>query len=69
MPRLGRHEGRLPPETRRPRQPVSLNFSMPVTLNGIPSADMGDALLRSIDSRASAIEERIARMLGNIVGD
>lgn len=51
------------------RQPVSLNFSMPVTLNGIPSADMGDALLRSIDSRASAIEERIARMLGNIVGD
>lgn len=51
------------------RQPVSLNFSMPVTLNGIPSADMGDALLRSIDSCASAIEERIARMLGNIVGD
>ncbi|GAB7504639.1 hypothetical protein Bwad004_11540 [Bilophila wadsworthia] len=51
------------------RQPVSLNFSMPVTLNGIPAADMGDALLRSIDSRASAIEERIARMLGNIVGD
>ena len=51
------------------RQPVSLNFSMPVTLNGIPSADMGDALLRSIDSRAAAIEERIARMLGNIVGD
>ena len=51
------------------RQPVSLNFSMPVTLTGIPSADMGDALLRSIDSRASAIEERIARMLGNIVGD
>ena len=51
------------------RQPVSLNFSMPVTLNGIPSADMGDALLRSIDSRASAIEERSARMLGNIVGD
>lgn len=51
------------------RQPVSLNFSMPVTLNGIPSADMGDALLRSIDSRASAIEERIARMLGNVVGD
>lgn len=50
------------------RQPVSLNFSMPVTLNGIPSADMGDALLRSIDSRAAAIEERIARMLGNIVG-
>lgn len=51
------------------RQPVSLNFSMPVTLNGIPAADMGDALLRSIDSRAAAIEERIARMLGNIVGD
>ena len=42
---------------------------MPVTLNGIPAADMGDALLRSIDSRAAAIEERIARMLGNIVGD
>ncbi len=51
------------------RQPVSLNFSMPVTLNGIPAADMGDALLRSIDSRAAAIEERITRMLGNIVGD
>lgn len=51
------------------RQPVHLHFSMPVTLNGIPAADMGDALLRSIDSRASAIEERIARMLGNIVGD
>jgi len=50
-------------------QPVNLHFSMPVTLNGIPSADMGDALLRSIDSRAAAIEERIARMLGNIVGD
>lgn len=51
------------------QQPVNLHFSMPVTLNGIPAADMGDALLRSIDSRASAIEERIARMLGNIVGD
>ena len=51
------------------RQPVSLNFSMPVTLNGIRAADVGDALLRSIDSRAAAIEERITRMLGNIVGD
>lgn len=51
------------------QQPVNLHFSMPVTLNGIPAGDMGDALLRSIDSRASAIEERIARMLGNIVGD
>lgn len=64
---------RMPPpgNTASPsaRQPVSLNFSMPVTLNGIPAADMGDALLRSIDSRAAAIEERIARMLGNIVGD
>ena len=32
------------------------------SLNGIPSADMGDALLRSIDSRASAIEERIVTL-------
>ena len=48
---------------------VALHFSMPVTVNGIPAADMGDALVRSIDSRSSEIETRLSRMLSNIVGD
>ena len=48
---------------------VTLNVSMPITVKGIPAVDMGDALVKSIDSRSSDIQARLARMISSIVGD